>query len=202
MSHLVGLDEPDEHGEEHGGRSCFTALAKVLHGGLVNVLKDRSFSSCVTCSDLQVGLKAIGVDLGRFPVGHQREEQLAVAAQERAQNRIFVLCGELSPRQLHPSLQNSQVLQDAVQRHWTETEPTVFDPQLLSECANMLHANIGGILASLLTQRSLVQEVQLRVEVVDVWVSLLDDIGDEVQQRLFPVGRFSIQQLKQKQTLP
>lgn len=65
----------------------------------------------------------------------------------------------------------------------------------------MPHANIGGIFASLLTQRRLVQEVQLRVEVVHVWVPVLDDIGDEVQQRLFPVGRFSVQQLKQKQTL-
>lgn len=121
MPHLVGLDEPGEHGEEHGGRSCLTVLAKVLHGGLVNVLEDRSFSSDVTRSDPQAGSKAIGGDLGRFPVGRQSDEQLGVAAQERAQNRIFVLRGELPPRQLHPSLQSSQVLQDAVQRHWTET---------------------------------------------------------------------------------
>lgn len=46
--------------------------------------------------------------------------------------------------------------------------------------------------AAVLTQRRLVQEVQLRVEVVDVWIFLLDDICDEVQQRLFPVGRFGV----------
>lgn len=143
MSHLVGLDEPDEHGEEHRGRSCFTVLAKVLHGGLVNVLEDRGFRSYVTCSDLHAtGLKAIGGDLGRFPVGRQSVEQLGVAVQEREQNWIFALCGEFSPRQLHPSPQSSQVLQDAVQRHWTETAPSFY------RGANMLRVNIGGIFAS------------------------------------------------------
>lgn len=52
FSDLVGFDEPDKHGEEHGGWGCFTVLAKVLDSGLVDVLEDRIFSSCVTCSDV------------------------------------------------------------------------------------------------------------------------------------------------------
>lgn len=51
---------------------------------------------------------------------------------------------------------------------------------------------LGHLHALLLTQRRLVQEVQLRVEVVDVWIFLLDDVCNEVQQRLFPVGRFGV----------
>lgn len=66
----------------------------------------------------------------------------------------------------------------------------------------MLHANAtlnlrypcrnsdGGVF--LLTQRRLVQEVELRVEVVHIRIFFLDDVGDEVQQRLFPVGRFGV----------
>lgn len=45
------------------------------------------------------------------------------------------------------------------------------------------------------TQSGLVQEVQLRVEGVDLWVFLLDDVNDEMQQGLFTVCRFGVQQL-------
>lgn len=43
-----------------------------------------------------------------------------------------------------------------------------------------------------LTQRRLVQEVQLGVEGLDLRVFLLDDADDEVQQRLLTVCRFGV----------
>lgn len=49
---------------------------------------------------------------------------------------------------------------------------------------------------SLLTQRRFVQEVQLCVEGPDLGIFLLDDADDEVQQRLLPVRRFGVQQLR------
>lgn len=48
-SHLVGLDEPDKHREEHGGWGRFRVLAKVLDSGFVNILKDRTWTHLV-CS--------------------------------------------------------------------------------------------------------------------------------------------------------
>lgn len=39
-SDLVGLDEPDKHGKEHGGRCAFRVLSKVLDGRLVRVLEE------------------------------------------------------------------------------------------------------------------------------------------------------------------
>lgn len=69
FSHLVGFDEPDKRGEEHGGWSCFAVLAKVFDGGLIKVLEDRILSSYETCSDLHVkSLTVFGGDLGRFPI--------------------------------------------------------------------------------------------------------------------------------------
>lgn len=46
-----------------------------------------------------------------------------------------------------------------------------------------------------LTKCCLVQEVQLCVERLQLWVTLLDDADNEVQQRLFAVCRFGVQQL-------
>lgn len=45
------------------------------------------------------------------------------------------------------------------------------------------------------THRRLVQEVQLRVEALELWVFLLDDADDEVKQRLCAICRFGFQQL-------
>lgn len=50
----------------------------------------------------------------------------------------------------------------------------------------------GGVFPKVLTQRRLVQKVKLRVEVVHVWIVFLDDVCNEVQQRLLPVGRFGV----------
>ncbi len=52
----------------------------------------------------------------------------------------------------------------------------------------------------LLTQRRLVQEVQLCVEGLDLGVFLLDDADDKVQQRLLSVSRFGVQQLERQKT--
>lgn len=53
-----------------------------------------------------------------------------------------------------------------------------------------------AITAHELTQRRFVQEVQLCVEGADLGIFLLDDADDEVQQRLLPVRRFGVQQLR------
>lgn len=46
------------------------------------------------------------------------------------------------------------------------------------------------------TESCLVHKVQVRVEVCQVWVFLLDDVGDEVKQRLGAVSRLGVQKLK------
>lgn len=46
-----------------------------------------------------------------------------------------------------------------------------------------------------LTKCRLIQEVQLCGEGLQLWVSLLDDVDDEVHQCLFSVCRFGVQQL-------
>lgn len=48
----------------------------------------------------------------------------------------------------------------------------------------------------MLTERRLVQEVELRVEVLHLGIFLLYDADDVVQQRLFPVRRLGVQQLE------
>lgn len=48
----------------------------------------------------------------------------------------------------------------------------------------------------MLTERRLVQEVQLRVEVLHLGIFLLYDADDVVQQRLLPVRRLGVQQLE------
>lgn len=73
-----------------------------------------------------MSLTVVEGDLGRFPVSGQSLQKLRVAVQERVQHQIVALSGELAPGQLHPSLQSSQVLQDAVQRHCTETNRNLF----------------------------------------------------------------------------
>lgn len=47
------------------------------------------------------------------------------------------------------------------------------------------------------TESCLVHKVQVRVEICQVRIFLLDDVGDEVKQCLGAVGRFGVQKLKE-----
>lgn len=72
--------------------------------------------------------------------------------------------------------------------------------KLCSFNLQLLHLNT--ITAHELTQRRFVQEVQLCVEGPDLGIFLLDDADDEVQQRLLPVRRFGVQQLRRVNRKP
>lgn len=130
FSDLVRFDEPDEHGEEHGGRSRLRVLSEVLDGRVVRVLQEREQTSAARDPDtshrlstIKVYFLLIKVDLGRLPVGGERAQQLRVAAEERLENGIFFFHGELPPGHLRPSLQSTDVLQDGVQRNYDTQTP-------------------------------------------------------------------------------
>lgn len=55
----------------------------------------------------------------------------------------------------------------------------------------------GGILLVRNTESSLVHKVQLRVEICQVGVFLLYDVGDELKQRLWAVSWLGVQKLKE-----
>lgn len=59
------------------------------------------------------------------------------------------------------------------------------------------HYSSGGFLLVGRTNSCLVNKVQVRMEVCQVGVFLLDDVGDEVKQRLGAVSGLGVQQLKE-----
>lgn len=60
-----------------------------------------------------------------------------------------------------------------------------------------MHNSSGGVRLARNTEGCLVHKVQVRVEICQVGVFLLDDVGDEVEQRLGAVSGLGVQKLKE-----
>lgn len=66
----------------------------------------------------------------------------------------------------------------------------------VSTMQTMQYSN-GGFLLVRNTESSLVHKVQLRVEICQIGVFLLYDVGDELKQRLWAVSWLGVQKLKE-----
>lgn len=192
--HLVGLDETAKQWEKHGWLRGFGVFSKVLHHRDISLLKGpktwqfKTKPDCIWEANQGAGSNFKPVPFccpwPEIPEPHS----------------LFLWTPSTPgcrPAPGTPSWSSPfHVLESGCfAEHRPETlaekraEVSIWTVQT-TQCIS------GGFLLVTNTESCLVHKVQVRVEVCQVGVFLLDDVGDEVKQRLGAVSRLGVQKLK------